>query len=92
MYAQEKYVAEPPTMEPLSFTVQQYLGMRVSACTDHYHAASKQPVPLQNIPNQVQLQTVPPPVPMRSRYPRSRWLIDNNRLERVSTVTTRRIL
>ena len=69
MYAQEKYVDEPPTVELLRFTLQHYLRVALILTTDHYHAALKQPVPLQNKPYQDQQQTVPPPVPIRSRYP-----------------------
>ena len=66
MYAQDKYVEEPPTVEALRFTVQQYLRMRRSACTDHYQAAPQEPVPPRNQPNPVQQQTFPP-APMAYR-------------------------
>ena len=35
IYAQEKYVDEPSTVDALRFTVQQYMRMRGSARTDH---------------------------------------------------------
>ena len=54
MYAQEKYVEEPPTVDALRFAVQQYLRMRGSARTDHYGAAPQQHPPPQNQPNQAQ--------------------------------------
>ena len=67
--APENYVEEPPTLEALIFTEQQYLRMCGSARTDHYQADPQQPAPPQNQPNPVQQQTVPPPVHNAQQVP-----------------------
>ena len=58
MYAQEQYVDTPSTVEALRFTVQQYLRMRGSACSENYHAPQQQqqqqPPVSANQQNQVQ--------------------------------------
>ena len=69
MYAQEKYVEEPPTVEALRFTVQQDLSMRGSARTDHYLAVPQQQAPPQNELNQAQQKTDPPLIPSAQQAP-----------------------
>ena len=91
MDAQEKYVEEPPTVEALTFTVQQYLCMRGSARTDHFLTAQQPPAPPQNQSNQVQQPVAPPLVPNAQQVPRNHWIIDTNPSERVSIAVTHTI-
>ena len=91
MYAQGKYVEEPPTVEALRFTELQYLRMRGSTCIDHFLSFQQLLAPLQNQPNQVQQAVAPPWIPNAQQYPRNLWPIDNRHSERVSTAVTHHI-
>ena len=70
MYAQEKHVETPPTVEALRFTVQQYLRMRGSNRSENYQMAQPQQ-PQPPPPNQQPKlpPAIPPPVQQPQQVP-----------------------
>ena len=87
MYAPEKYVEAPPTVEVLRFTVQHYLRMRGSSRSDNYPMVPPQP----QQPNQVPSKSpaAPPPAQNLQQAPlSSQQHIDSNLKEHVSIAVT----
>ena len=80
MYAQEKYVEEPPTVDALRFAVQQYLRMRDSARTDHYGAALQETSSSAKSTKSSSITALLRRNLTHNGYIRSLWLIDNNSL------------